>query len=60
MPPNTLPNNPPGFWEITMFIAAYDLTHYLLVGGVAWFLGYVLCRSWWAKRKNHSRDAHVG
>ena len=51
MPPTALPNDLPGFWQILVFFAAYDLTHYLLVAGVAWFLGYVLCRSWWANRK---------
>jgi sterol desaturase/sphingolipid hydroxylase (fatty acid hydroxylase superfamily) len=51
MPPTTLPNDLPGFWKIFVFSAAYDLTHYLLIAGVAWFLGYVLCRSWWANRK---------
>jgi hypothetical protein len=51
MPPTTLPNDLPGFWKVFVFSAAYDLTHYLLIAGVAWFLGYVLCRSWWANRK---------
>ncbi len=47
----TLPKELPGFWKTVVLIAANDLTHYLLFAGVAWFLGYVLCRSWWANRK---------
>ena len=33
------------------FIALNDLTHYVVFAGIAWLLGYVLCKSWWHARK---------
>lgn len=46
-----LPKELPSFWKTVVFVAANDVTHYLLFAGSAWFLGYVLCRRWWANRK---------
>lgn len=45
------PNQFPSFGKMATFVALNDLTHYLLFAGVAWLLGYVLCKSLWAKRK---------
>jgi sterol desaturase/sphingolipid hydroxylase (fatty acid hydroxylase superfamily) len=45
------PNPIPVFIQNALFVSLGELTHYLFFAGVAWLLGYVLCRSWWWNRK---------
>ncbi len=45
------PKQLPSFGRSATFIALNDLTHYCLIAGAAWLLGYVLCKSAWRSRK---------
>lgn len=47
----TFPKEIPSFGKTALFISLNDLTHYVVVAGLAWLLGYLLFRGWWHGRK---------